>query len=66
MVARRFSKAIVMPNTAPKTVHGAHWTPRPRHEAEDVIGGDMAFYSGLGNEAGNKLSAGPAGHLVPD
>src|SRR6201996_3466374 len=53
-------------NTAPKTVHGAHWTPRPRHEAEDVIGGDMAFYSGLGNEAGNKLSAGPAGHLVPD
>ena len=31
-------------NTAPKFVHGTHWSPRPAREAEDLLGGDMAFY----------------------
>ena len=45
-------------NTAPKSVHGAHWSPRPVREAEDVLGGDMAFYRTLTEAA----AGGVAGH----
>jgi hypothetical protein len=45
-------------NTAPKTVRGAHWSPRPGREAEDLLGEDMAFYRGLSLAAGDG-----AGHL---
>ena len=45
-------------NTAPKSVHGAHWSPRPVREAEDVLGGDMAFYRTLTETA----AGGVAGH----
>ncbi len=53
-------------NTAPKTVHGAHWTPRPGREAEDLLGGDMTFYRGLRSGAGNGFGDVAAGHPVPD
>ena len=31
-------------NTAPKTVHGPHWSSRPVREVEDLLGDDIAFY----------------------
>jgi O-antigen biosynthesis protein len=34
-------------NTAPKSVHSAHWSPRPVVEAEDLLGDDVAFYRNL-------------------
>jgi len=45
-------------NTAPKSVHGVHWSPRPVREAEDVLGDDMAFYRSLTEAA----AGGVAGH----
>jgi hypothetical protein len=38
-------------NTAPKTVRGAYWSPRPAREAEEVLGEDIAFYRGLARPA---------------
>ena len=35
-------------NTAPKSVRGVHWSPRPVREVEDLLGDDMAFYRRLG------------------
>jgi hypothetical protein len=34
-------------NTAPKSVRGPHWNPRPIREAEDLLGNDLAFYHHL-------------------
>jgi hypothetical protein len=34
-------------NTAPKSVRGVHWSPRPVREVEDLLGDDMAFYRRL-------------------
>ena len=34
-------------NTAPKTVRGPHWTPRPPGEAEALLAEDMSFYRHL-------------------
>lgn len=34
-------------NTAPKSVRGPHWNPRPIREAEDLLGDDLAFYHHL-------------------
>ena len=34
-------------NTAPKSVRGVHWSPRPIREVEDILGEDMAFYHRL-------------------
>ncbi len=48
-------------NTAPKSVGGAHWSPAPVHEAEDLLGEDMAFYRSLTDAAPGEV----AGHL-PD
>ena len=38
-------------NTAPKSVRGPHWSPRPIREVEDLLGDDMAFYRGLAETA---------------
>jgi glycosyltransferase involved in cell wall biosynthesis len=38
-------------NTAPYSVHGAYWSPRPRREVEDLLGDDMAFYHRLAETA---------------
>jgi len=46
-------------NTAPKTVSGAHWAPRPGREAEDLLGPDVTFYRGLGNAVGNDFPTAP-------
>lgn len=32
-------------NTSRKTVRDVYWTPRPVGEVEDLLGGDIAFYS---------------------
>jgi DNA-binding SARP family transcriptional activator/glycosyltransferase involved in cell wall biosynthesis len=53
-------------NTAPKTVSGAYWTPRPGREAEDLLGPDMTFYRSLGNPAGKDFSDVGAGHPLPE
>ena len=34
-------------NTAPKSVRGAHWAPRPVSEVESLLGGDLTFYRSL-------------------
>ena len=34
-------------NTAPKSVRGAHWSPRPIREVENLLGDDMAFYRNI-------------------
>jgi glycosyltransferase involved in cell wall biosynthesis/GT2 family glycosyltransferase len=34
-------------NSAPKTVRGPYWRPRPVREVEDLLGDDMAFYRRL-------------------
>lgn len=34
-------------NTAPKSVRGVHWSPRPVREAEGLLGDDLAFYRRL-------------------
>ena len=34
-------------NTAPKSVRGVHWSPRPVREAESLLGDDLAFYRRL-------------------
>jgi glycosyltransferase involved in cell wall biosynthesis len=34
-------------NTAPKAVHGPHWTPRPVSEVHDLLGDDVEFYRRL-------------------
>ena len=45
-------------NTAPKTVRGPYWHPRPVQEVEDLLGGDMAFYRGLaGGTTGRAMPA---------
>jgi O-antigen biosynthesis protein len=31
-------------NTAPKSVRGPYWAPRPVREVEDLLGGDLTFY----------------------
>jgi O-antigen biosynthesis protein len=46
-------------NTVPKTVHGAHWSPRPSREVEDLLGEDMSFYRRL-REAASGRSPEPA------
>ncbi len=38
-------------NTAPKSVRGPHWTPRPVREVADLLGDDLAFYRGLAEPA---------------
>ncbi len=38
-------------NTAPKSVRGPHWDPRPVREIEDLLGDDMAFYRRLVQDA---------------
>jgi hypothetical protein len=47
-------------NTAPKSVHGAHWSPRRASEAEDLLGDDLAFYRRLDPSAAGET----AGHLA--
>jgi glycosyltransferase involved in cell wall biosynthesis len=47
-------------NTAPKSVRGAHWSPRPVSEVEHVIGGDMAFYRGFAAAPNMAMSVIPA------
>ena len=34
-------------NTAPKSIRGPHWSPRPLREVEDLLGDDMPFYRRL-------------------
>jgi glycosyltransferase involved in cell wall biosynthesis/GT2 family glycosyltransferase len=58
-------------NTAPKSVYGAHWSPRPCREAEDLLGDDTAFYRDLaqaapGQVAGHLSDAGPGGRPLPE
>jgi glycosyltransferase involved in cell wall biosynthesis/GT2 family glycosyltransferase len=43
-------------NTAPKSVRGAHWSPRPVREVADLLGDDMAFY--------RRLAAATPGEIV--
>jgi O-antigen biosynthesis protein len=51
-------------NTAPKSVRGPYWDPRPVREVEDLLGEDMAFYRRLaqdrradqGNSVADKLT----------
>ena len=38
-------------NTAPKSVHGPYWAPRPVGEVEELLGDDMAFYRHLAEPA---------------
>jgi len=42
--------------TAPKSVRGAHWSPRPVREVADLLGDDMAFY--------RRLAAATPGEIV--
>jgi glycosyltransferase involved in cell wall biosynthesis len=44
-------------NTAPKPVHDAYWSPRPRHEVEDLLGEDIAFYHGLTQTASGQYGS---------
>lgn len=46
-------------NTAPKTVRGPHWTPRPPGEAEALLEGDMGFYRRLAQPAAASTGKGP-------
>ena len=41
-------------NTAPKSVRGVHWSPRPIREVEDLLGEDIAFYRRLATAAPSK------------
>jgi glycosyltransferase involved in cell wall biosynthesis len=34
-------------NTAPKSVRGVHWTPKPVSEVESLLGNDLTFYRRL-------------------
>ena len=44
-------------NTAPKSVRGPHWSPRPVREVEDLLGNDLLFYRRLADPApGEALS----------
>ena len=38
-------------NTAPKSVHGPYWAPRPVGEVEELLGDDMAFYRHMAEPA---------------
>lgn len=44
-------------NTAPKSVHSAHWSSRPSGEVEELLGDDMMFY--------RRLSEAASGHSLP-
>jgi glycosyltransferase involved in cell wall biosynthesis len=53
--------SIIHPrNTAPKSVHGMHWSPQSNREVEDLLGGDMAFYRSLTRPTPGEV----AGHPV--
>ena len=46
-------------NTAPKSVHGTHWSPRPSREVEDLLGDDLAFYRSLTRAAPGEVAGHP-------
>ncbi len=42
-------------NTVPKSVRGAHWSPRPSSEVAELLGDDMAFYQRLTGATSGRL-----------
>jgi glycosyltransferase involved in cell wall biosynthesis len=48
-------------NTAPKPVHGAHWTPVPVSEVESLLGSDLTFYRRLAMTTPERHGASSAG-----
>ena len=53
-------------NTVPKSVRGAHWSPRPASEVEDLLGEDMAFYRRLAKAASGPLPVAAGSHPVSE
>jgi GT2 family glycosyltransferase len=44
-------------NTAPKSVRGVHWSPRPVREVEDLLGDDLTFYHRVAKAAPGEIIA---------